>query len=328
MKRVAIALVALLALTGCAETGSLVEKAQIELGMQRLTQNLSELGIDTDYSAELTPDYNYVVYVTATGPELSEQQLAEVATVVRAELGAGVFATIAEKFERSGSSFTLSSQEGTVFAIDDYAATEEQLRADIAYAYALGNAYGAPPTLFIGPANATTEGGYTCSAGVRGVVAAPDWTAIRALGDSACGLILPGLMLDGRELDTELTDLVDALGAVAPLLQFTEAHEDSFVTVDAYSDSVFVSYSADEVDVADPTASPRWPTVVAIAHELRESGLPLTLYLYPSGGPESSSVAFGPCSEVSPVNDADAVVAAALTAALGAEVMPGMCVHA
>ena len=40
VKRAAIALLALLALTGCAEVGSLAEKAQIDLALNNLTTEL------------------------------------------------------------------------------------------------------------------------------------------------------------------------------------------------------------------------------------------------------------------------------------------------
>lgn len=328
MRRVAIALVALLALTGCAETGSLLDKAQIDTGMQTLTSDLAELGLETTYTAELTPDYEYVVSVHATGPERTEQQLVQIASVVRAQLGSGIFASTAAAFDRTGASFDLTTPAGVVLAINDYTATDEQVAADIAFSFAVGEAYGAPSSTFFGLAGPESGSSYNCSVGMLRAVPSPDWDAIRELGGTACSLSFPGLSYEAGVPGAAVTDLVDALGELAPLMDFTTT-QDSFITVDVYSDSTTVSYLVTGLDVENPVDSPSWPTAVAIARLVLASGAgPITLAYYPLNGSGYSSVGLGDCPEVLQSTETDAALAQALTAELGAVVQPGLCVHA
>jgi len=317
MKRFAIALVAVLALAGCTEIGSLSDKAQIDLALNNLTNELDELaGITTEYTAELQADYSYQVGVSATSPALSEQQLVAAAILARDELGAGVF-------ERHLVRFELYEDDGSVLSIGAFDLENSDIQGDIAYATAFGEAYGAPASVFFGEGNTADSYGRVVSTSVA--VAAPDWDAIRALPDETRAdrsWQVPGFSFSGEVPDARLTDIVDGLAAI---VQTADG-----LTFDMYGSDVTLwdpAYS----DLANPESSGSWTTAVQVAAYLATSQLPLPHLLYYGDGDAGGSgiaVAFhGEC----PVDGLastpeDAALATALASALGDDLWaPGYC---
>jgi hypothetical protein len=320
VKRVAIALVVLLALTGCAETGSLIDKAQIDLGLQGLTDSLSELGVDTEYTAELTADYHYIVSVNATSGPLLEQDVIDVAVLVRQELGSGVF-------ERTVANFSLTTPDGTVLGISDFSMTEEQLAGDVAYAFAVAEAYGAPASVFFGR---TELGDYMRSVGVLDVVASPDWDAIRAVPDTTDAQPswgFPGISATGELPPPEITDLVDAINAATPLL--AQPDSGAFMYLDWYPRTGSAALVASDLDPVSPTASAYWPTYVTVAGLIDASPVDgLSFALYGNGTNLGMATAhFGACAEAVPADDFDTAIVAALMAAGVSGAQPGQCLE-
>lgn len=312
MKRVALALVALLALSGCTEVGSLADKAQIDLALSSLATELDELaGITTDYTAELQPDYSYRVSVQATAPQLDAEQLAAAAELARGALSEGVFDSVP-------ASFDLSVSEGAVLSMWKFTITEEDLRHELALAAALGEAYGSVATLSVGPSSADGNG---IGIAVSAAQPSPDWDAIRVLVADNPGRswALPGLSFDGAVPPPELTDLVDAIGGILPL-GFTE---EVYVSVDWYSDALTVTVAASDADVADPTTSTAWPQAQQVAALVAASPLPSRSFMfYGLTNQGTATVFFGDCAESASFSDGDGVLAEALAAE---SVSPGMC---
>ena len=308
MNRVAIALVALLALTGCSEIGSLSDKAQIDLALGNLTTELDTVaGIQTEYTAELQPDFTYQVYVHATAPQLDDEQLLAAALLARDALSEGVF-------DRGQVSFDLSVPEGALLSMWDFAITDDALRDELALAAQLGDAYGSAATLSIGQGDAAS------TVGVRSAAPSPDWDAIRALVADNPGRSwsLPGLSFDGAVPPPELTDLVDGIGGILPL-GFTEQ---VYVSVDWYGETTSVTVAAPDVDVADPTASSYWPQAQQVAALLAASALQSrSLMFYGLDRQGTATVFFGECAQSAVLSDGDAVLAAAL----GSGAQPGLC---
>lgn len=311
MKRVAIALIALLALTGCSEIGSLSDKAQIDLALDSLTTELDELaGIETQYTAELQGDYSYQVSVHASAPQLDAEQLIAAALLARDSLSEGVF-------DRAQVFFDLSVPEGVLLSMTSFAITEADLRGELMRASAVGEAYGSPATISIGEAD---EFGAGITIGVLTAASSPDWDAIRSLvGESPARYwAFPGLSFDGVMPPREITDLVDAIGGILPL-GFTA---DVYTSVDWYGESLTVTVTAQDVDLADPTASTIWPQAQQVAALV--AALPATsrsFMFYGDGSQGAATVFFGDCARSAALSDSDAVLAAAL----GSGAQPGLC---
>ncbi len=310
-KRVAIALIALLALTGCTEIGSLADKAQIDLALQNLTTELDQVaGIDTQYTAELQGDFSYQVEVHATAPELDTEQLAAAALLVRAELSSGVF-------ERSAVSFDLSVPEGGLLSMTSFTITEADLRDKLALASAVGEAYGSPGTISIQEAD---EFGNGIMVGVLSAASSPDWDAIRALvrENPQQYWAFPGLSFDGAMPPREITELVDAIGGILPL-GFTA---DVYTSVDWYGKSLTVTITAQDVDITDPTASTIWPQAQQVAALVAALPAASRSFMFNGDGNQgTATVFFGECAQSAVLSDGDAVLATAL----GSGAQPGLC---
>lgn len=312
MKRVAIALIALLALTGCTEIGSISDKAQIDLALTRLTSELDDLaGIQTQYTAELQPDYSYQITVTATSEALAEEQLVAAAILVRDELGGGVFDRHAVRFE-------LNAEDGSVLSLATFDLEDSDIATDIAYAAAFGEAYGSPANVFFGEGN--TADTYGRVVGVSIAVDSPDWDAIRALPDTSradrAWQVL-GFSFAEEVPGAQVTELVDAIGRVVPL-----DSPDPWVMIDWDDTYSYVSLIGSDVDVSDPAASSIWSVAGELAQLLTAAGLAasnLSFYGQSNSGP--AIVHFGVCAESVPPTDSDTVLAAAL----GGQAVAGQC---
>ena len=311
MKRVAIALIALLALTGCTEIGSISDKAQIDLALAKLTSELDDLaGIQTQYTADLQADYHYQIAVTATGPALAEQQLVAVATLVRDELGGGVF-------DRHSVRFDLTESDGSGLSMGVFDLEDADIDNDIAYAAAFGDAYGAPASVFFGEGNTADTYGRVVT--VATAVQTPDWDAIRALPDASRAdrsWQVPGISFAVEVPDAQVTDLLDAIGGVVPL-----DSTDPWAYIDWYETYAYVSLIGSDVDVADPGASSFWPRAVDVADLLDASGRSIGFSFYGQSGRSNAFVHFGVCAESVPPTDSDTVLAAAL----GGQAVAGQC---
>jgi hypothetical protein len=314
MKRAALALIALLALTGCTEIGSISDKAQIDLALTALTTELDELaGIQTHYDAEIQPDYSYQIAVTATAPALAEQQLVAVARLVRDELGGGLF-------DRHRVRFELTEENGSGFSMSVFGLDDGDLAGDIAYAAAFGEAYGSPASVFFGEGN--TPDTYGRVVAVALTADAPDWDAIRALPDSTRAdpsWQVPGISFAGAVPAAPVTDLVDAIGRVVPL-----DSPDPWVFIDLYYAYAYVSLIGSDVDTADPAASSVWPIAVDVAALLDASGFSVGLSFYGQTGQGNAFVHFSDCAEQVPPSQTDTVLATAL----GAPAVAGQCLSA
>lgn len=308
MKRVAIALIAVLALFGCSEIGSLSDKAQIDLALDNLTTELDAVaGIQTEYTAELQADFTYQVYVHATAPQLDDEQLLAAALLARDSLSEGVF-------DRTQVSFDLAVPEGALLSMWDFTITEDALRDELALAAAVGEAYGSAATLSIG------QGEDGPAVGVQSAAPSPDWDAIRSLVADNPGRYwgFPGLSFDGAVPPAQLTDLVDAIGGILPL-GFTD---EVYVSVDWYGETTSVTVAAPDVDVADPTASSYWPQAQQVAALIASSPLPSrSLMFYGLDQQGTATVFFGECAQSAVLSDSDAVLATAL----GSGAQPGLC---
>jgi hypothetical protein len=247
LKRVSLALVALLTLSGCATIGSLSDKAQIDLAMQRLTSELDELaGIHTEYTAELQGDYSYRVSVTATASELSTDQVVAATLIAFGVLGDGVF-------ERTPTTFGLANANGVgVTGYGRFDLSEEELRGSIHRADAVSAAYGAPVSVSFGEQTSFVAEVPSPN---------PDWDALRALHIEDDSGAFPGLWWSGGFPPPEVTALLDSIGAVVPL-----GGDERWLFMDySYEGLVTVSLVEADVDVTDPTASPGWADAVQIA---------------------------------------------------------------
>jgi hypothetical protein len=305
------ALLVLVALSGCATIGSLGDKAQIDLALGSLAGELDDLaGIDLEYTAELQGDYSYRVEVHATAPQLDTAEFADAALLVRNELGAGVF-------ERSAVYFDLSVPEGGRLWMTSFSITEAELRDALAFASAVGEAYGSPGTLSIAEAD---EFGNGIMIGVLSAVPLPDWDAIRSLvaASSQQYWAFPGLSFDGDLPPREITDLVDAIGALQPLGFTADVH----TSVDWYGESLTVTVVAKDVDLADPTNSSAWPHAQQVAALIAALPVPSRSFMfYGDANQGTATVFFGECAQSAVLSAYDAVLATAL----GASAQPGLC---
>lgn len=314
MKRVVLALVVILALTGCTEIGSIADKTQIDLGLQKLTTELDELaGIETTYIVDMTPEQSYYITVTSTGPELDETQLLEVATLVRDTLGNGAFA-------RQQLQFTFTPSDGAALSMSDFDLTDEDLAGDIAYAYALGDTYGAAASIGFGgrPQSGDT---YTRSITLAAADGAPDWNVIAALPDESRAersWSFAELAASGDLPPTAVFDLIDALSAAAS--------PDADVYFDWSRGLLTGGWVADDVNLADPAASSHWSALVDMARLIEQSAVEVVSFsFYADGNVGTAGVVIGPCSEVLQGGQGDAALAAALVAAGVATAQPGFC---
>ena len=315
MKRVAIALIALLALTGCTEIGSISDKAQIDLALTKLTSELDDLaGIQTDYTAELQADYSYQITVTATSEALAEEQLVAAAILVRDELGGGVF-------DRHTVRFELTESDGSGLSMGVFDLEDADIDNDIAYAAAFGDAYGAPATVFFGEGNTADTYGRVVT--VATAVQTPDWDAIRALPDATradrAWQVL-GFSFAEEVPSAQVTDLVDAIGRVVPFYS-----PDPWVSIEWYETYSYVSLIGSDVDVSDPAASSLWLVAGEVAQLIAASDLAAgNLSFYGQSNSSTAIVHFGVCAESVPPTDRDTVLADAL----GGQAVAGQCLSA
>lgn len=306
-----IALAGIVLLSGCTEIGSLSDKTQIGFAMEKLETELDDLaGISTEYTAELQGDFSYRVQVHSTAPQLSAEQLVDVALLVREQLSTGVLA-------RTVAFFDLVHDDLSVLTMSQFGATESELRAAFERAAAVGEAYGSPATVNIDEA---------IGIGFSQAAPSPDWQAIRGIAAQSPPTeywAFPGLSWQGAMPPPELTDLVDAIGAVVSL----GFEPQLYVSVDWYGEMATVTVAAEGVDVADPAASPMWEQAVQVVALIGASELTGSSFMfYALDAQGTAIVSVGQCSETVPTGDGDAVLAAALIAAgVLASVEPGQC---
>lgn len=300
MKRLAIALVALLALTGCAETGSLIDKAQIDLGLEALTEELIAVpgvtGVESH--AELRGDYSYTITIAATAQTLPDSALRQVGAIAMEHLGTGVF-------DRHRVTFSIGSDAGTHLGMNRFSGFD--LDRELDYLAALSAAYGAPLGLTF----------YDDTRQISSLApsANPDWEAMRAVPDDSPlerYWYLDPVSSFGALPDAATTDLAAALHQVVPVgsdLSLEIAGVDVTLMDAAYS------------DLSAPAASPSWAIAQQVATLVAASELPVPHLAYYGTG--FAVAHHGPCTvDDLPVTPEDEALAAALGEV---EWHPGYC---
>ena len=298
MKRVAIALIAVLALTGCTEIGSIADKAQIDLGLAQLASDLEQVpgvtGVESH--AELQGDYSYAISIGASAETLSDSALHQVGVIAMEQLGAGVFG-------RHHVTFSVGSETGTQLGMNRF--TGIDLDGELDYLAQLSAAYGAPLAI-----NFYDE---TRQISSLAPSASPDWEAMRAIPDDSAlerSWYFDALASMGELPDASATDLADALRAIVPLA--------SGLSLDISGVDVTLmdaSYS----DLSAPESSPNWPVALQVAAVVSASPLAVPHLAYYGDGSSGFAVAYrGPCTvDDLVVTPEDEALATALAAALG-----------
>lgn len=310
--RVAVVALVVLGLSGCAVAGSLVDKAQIDLGLAQLATDLEEIpGVNAVTStAKITGDYHYEISVDATAEELSATALKQVADRTFEELSGGVFAK--EKVR-----FTLSGSKGILLSIDDWTLEPQALDDALDYSAALAVAYGGDVGIEFQTAYEDME--RTRSIHSLEFSDRSDWDAIRALPDNWDGRRSWGLGSLGAEEvlpGSDVTDLVDAVVELGPF-------EDGFsVWVTGWQDTATVSIWYQEAEMSTLTSASNWPLIVQIADRVSATQFATPGIELVVTGP-SANAFFGHCDaeagSYAPEDDK------ALATALGAGWHAGAC---
>lgn len=297
--------VAAASLTGCTVTGSLVDKAQIDLALAQLTTELEETpgvtGVTT--TAELQGDYTYVVSVHALA-DFVKVDLTAVAALATEHLGT-------PGFDRQVVSFDLMVGETQILSIYGFDFSDDELAADLAYRAALSDAYG--EQLGLSLSSYEDGNGRVIFAPVNSP--SPDWAAMRAVPDQSTTQFLSwqfgGLDAQGSFPDEQTTQLYDALLDIVPVF-LTPSEDDYFSYMQSYGGSVDVYLQDPLYDLANPTAYTRWPLILEIVHAVADSEVSGVLGVFSDGVSGDAVVTFGECATIAPPTDRDSALAAAI----------------
>lgn len=310
-----LALAAILVLTGCTEIVSINDKTQIGFAMEKLESELDDLaGITTEYTADIQGDFSYTVQVFSTASQLTSEQLFDVALLVRDQFSEGVLA-------RTVVSFELTVPEGIVLSMYEspFDITEDELRAELELAAAIGEAYGSTASLTVGD---------DVGIGVLTPASSPDWDTIRALvGDGSLGRYVhfPLLSVEGKLPPSEITDLVDDILGILTEDFYSSAH----IGVGWYDGIAFVDLSAEGVNFVDPAASSVWAEILQVSELLETTDLPGGNLMLYGNGEEMAIVHLGECAEAIEPSESDILLADALAATGSfANLEPGHCTRA
>jgi hypothetical protein len=281
---VGLAVLAALALGGCTEVVSLVNKANIDVGLQKLTTRLEEIPSVTTVTptAKITPEYGYTVDVQVVVDELVEQDLLAVVVAVTETFAKDAF-SVADDL-----AFELSSVDGAqLWLSPPYMAPTEELQQEIHYWIALSAVYPAPLSMQL-------WGRSRVISVYNDVPEEPDWAALRAVPDPSTAVkqwYLGGLDFSYKFPPDAVLDLRDSLAGLA-------TDETEFVSLDQYApDYANVQFFTPGAgDSASPLTSSAWPRAITAVQLIIDARLPLvTFAYYADGNLGISQVHLGAC---------------------------------
>ena len=326
---VGLVTLAALFLSGCDITGSLVSKAGIDLGLQKLTTELEAIPSVTTITPTVTlnGDYSYTVDLAVVAEELVEADVVDIAKAVSATFGNAPFTgTKSLTFELSASTEVALGEQFPV------ALTADEIANEVRYWFALSAAHGRPLMMSLYPDPDGDEGSATY---IRSISAwdeeSPDWDALRAVPDVSTaqrGWSFAGFGSEGSLPPAEVIDLRIALAGIA--LTDAEGYRLDFyrpgeIWVTAYA-------PANPEDVASSDA---WLRMLDALRLVLDAGIPLTQLSYygpaEDGRQSLALVHFGECAAADPASPGDGPLLEALTASnldLTAGIAAGWCSNA
>lgn len=306
--------------------GAFVDGAVIDSALDGLTADLDKItGVTvTGAASEMQSDYTYRVSVDATssGP-LSEADAVRVLEAVRSTFASDALAGRSALFQLES--------EDTPLSLDGSAMSASELAGEVAYFYALADAYGSPLGLTLGSTrdDSGVETGY--QRGIRSLGGRPaDVGALVDVADTTTGQHeweLAGLSASGTLPGADVFALLDSLAEVAPELDYASSDRFTGVHLQWYGDRrvVHVALVSDTlVAGAALSAAPDIETARLVVARAVQSRVALGQFsFYADDGSVFATVRFTPCT-------ADEQNATALdlelATALGSDsVVPGVC---
>ena len=300
---VGLAVLAALLLSGCAEVGSLVNKANIDVGLQKLTTRLEEIPSVTTVTttAKITPDFSYAVDVKVVVDALVEVDILDIITAVTGTFAKDAFAVTEEL------AFELSSVDGAqLWLSPPYMEPTDELRKDVRYWIALSAVYPAPLSMELWSRSRVISV-------YDDVPEEPDWAALRAVPDSSTSVkqwYLGGLDFSSEFPPDSVLELRDSLALLA-------VDETEIVSLDQYAPGYASAqfFTAGAGDLTSPLTSSAWPRVLTAAQLIIDSGLPLVSFAYYADGNLGiSQVHVGQCGREVAATDPDEALWDALVA--------------
>jgi hypothetical protein len=238
-----------LLLTGCGEVGSLVTKAGIDLGLQKLTSQLEEIPSVATVTpiAEITVDFGYTVTLHVLVDGLVEQDLLDIVEAVTETFTSDAFAATESLL------FGIEAPDGALLTMSEsFTISPEEMKNDIHYWVELSAVYGGPLSMEV----------WTGRRSIRAMDEGPtvDWAALRAVPDTSTGIRqweIGGLFFTEFPSDAVL-ELRDQLAGLA-------SADDEWVALGEYSPgySSVQFLSPDLLDLDDAATSTAWPRVLA-----------------------------------------------------------------
>ena len=248
---VGLAVLAALLLSGCTEVVSLVNKANIDVGLQKLTTRLEDIPSVTTVTptAKITPEFNYTVDVRVVVDELVERDLLDIVAAVTETFASDAF-TATESLL-----FGIEALDGAQLTLSEsFTISSDEMQNDIHYWVELSAAYGGPLSMEV----------RTGTRSIRAVDQGPtvDWAALRAVPDTSTGVgqwEIDGLFFTEFPSDAVL-ELRDQLAEIV-----SDDDEEEWVSLGEYSPgySSVQFLSPDLKDLNDPATSTAWPRVLA-----------------------------------------------------------------
>ena len=260
--------VAALLLSGCTEVVSLVNKANIDVGLQNLTATLEVIPSVTTVTAtaKITPEFNYTVEVRVTVDELVEPDLLEVVAAVTETFASDVFVATEALI------FGLSSANGAQLALSQpLTVPADELRQDIQYWIGISVVYATPLSMEVAP-------GSRVIAAYNDVTQEPDWAVLRAVPDDSS--VSKQWYLGGFSFSEEFPP--DSVLRLRTALRALAVGDEESVEVWNYHPGyIEVSFfPAEPRAIDEPADSVAWPRVSQALQLIADAHIALANFVY------------------------------------------------
>jgi hypothetical protein len=319
---VAIAIVVMLALSGCVATDAVTKKNLIELELAKLSGALYSLPyvgvVSTFYNEDAEFDQQVRVVVSATIP--TAERAIVIAVAANAALSQDLLSTMSRSFE-------LKNEGTTQFWQSEFGLTPDELSTELRYLFALQHAAGVPLSMGLDvPWDDTAVQDYQRSIDAGLSIPQPgDWDALRSVEAPKKSAVqawyFAGLSIIGSLPPPEVTDLLHVLEPVLPLYNSDQTVGYSWTSWDSIRQRFDVAI--DYLDQGGTTSTQPftdkrlWSQVHAAAALIAESGVAgssLVISSTVNDEYQSATVHFGTCAINGSVLNQDTAFADALMA--------------